>query len=192
MAFTNVRDSLNIILGLTQTRISDGFSSLTIDVTVSERPNFKNIITEKPAEDGAESADMIIQAPIILDMEIIFGDDLIGASAKSKAETIEKWWASGTILEVVTEFRSYPSMVIQEYSVDRTARTSSGAFITISLKEFRFKSTATTPLDSTTDGGLNDTTSGTVDQGSKVSGPSTPETSQTALSTITTFLGFGG
>lgn len=144
------QDKKDQFFGSTPVILSSGEKELVVDVLIEERPDFSFKITEHPVEEGLSINDAKFRKPVTLTLECIFMDmDLsptgVARNAmyggfstedrKNKRDRLFLMAEEDGIIEVVTPYRTYKSMVIESIVPEITARTASADFVTLTLRE---------------------------------------------------------
>jgi hypothetical protein len=146
--------SVAVLYKVVKTAISGpGVSSLELDATLSESPQFDSEVTEHPVEAGFNIADGIRNKPISLTLEGFVSNTPIMQERDAK-ETggflkgnpgranealaiLEQLREAQDVVKVVTRMREYPSMAITSIKATRDSKTGDALSFTMSLKQVR-------------------------------------------------------
>lgn len=138
-------------------------SSFQVDAVLSETHNFTRQVTENPVENGSPIADHIIENPTTLEIKAIITDQPIKGLVDAYSEGFQRQLAGSRYtydaflalkymhlnkiyLTVYTEYEHYENMVVEAISIPRQMEDGEALIFTISLKQVRVVSTATTTL----------------------------------------------
>lgn len=109
----------------------------------NENPNFRNKITSKPLEDGADISDHIYQEPV----EISF-DFVVSTNAQEVAEKLREMRSSQEVYTYEGIDFSYENMAIKSLKIPRNKDIKDGFKGSIGLQQIRIVESTPKPMPS--------------------------------------------
>jgi len=129
---------------------TDGQLILTLDASYSQRHEFAADTTDHPVEDGVDVTDHVRRLPVTLVVEGVVSAYRIGDPNAELGRELDAWGLLetmvGSVFQVSTTLRSYPSMVLLRASVTREAGQGGDLLPSLELREIRKVRQATATL----------------------------------------------
>jgi len=116
--------------------------SMELDVVDSERPQFSNLVTDKPVESGVDIADHIEQKPVNLNLKCYFA-----VNEQDKYKQLKKMRNSQNLFTYEGNFETFENMAIQQLSALKNSDLGNGFECDILLKQVRVVEQETTEIN---------------------------------------------
>jgi len=138
-------------------------ASFEVDAVLSETHNFSRQVTDNKVENGSPIADHIIKNPVTLEIQAIVTDAPIKGIIEGISDAVDNLLGGSKYtndcfgalyqlyeyqgyMTVYTQYKTYPKMVIESISIPRDPKDGEALVFTISMKQIRIVSSATTKL----------------------------------------------
>lgn len=145
-------------------------AAIGFDAVISRNHRMSSQVTDAPLEDGSVASDHAILAPRELTLEAVVSDSPIDPEVLARlpapvvgpdgvpletlptrsqvaAELLEALWRDRVRLKVVTKFKVYENMLIQDLTWQESAEVGAALHATIQLRELRTVSLVVVPVE---------------------------------------------
>lgn len=137
--------------------------SFEVDAVLSETHTFSRQVTDNKVENGSPVADHIIKNPVTLEIQAIVTDAPIKGIIEGVSDAVDNLLGGSKYtndcfgalyqlyeyqgyMTVYTQYKTYPKMVIESITIPRDPKDGEALVFTISMKQIRIVSSATTKL----------------------------------------------
>lgn len=173
-------------------RTQRNIGGLSVDVTIRERHERENEVTNHPIEDGTEVSDHVIRNPVRLSMEgVVTNSPLSGGyvpRAQEAFDILDQLWRERQLITVVTGFGRYANMVITHLDKWKDHETGDALQFTAELQEIVTVASLSTvisapqTLQGADDAGTRDLATPTQERGRRSPGtPSAPTQQKSSI-----------
>jgi|GEM_PF-2108580 len=116
-----------------------------INVVKTENIDYRNEVTSKPVEDGAEIGDHINHKPVELSIDFT----IAGLDAEDRRDKLQDIRDSDQVFDYtdVKELRTYPNMAITSLSISNAVDVANGFRGSMSLKQIRIAEQETATIN---------------------------------------------
>jgi hypothetical protein len=123
---------------------NDGASFISIDATTQENHGHALTLTDHPVEQGADITDHARIKPDVLSLDCCLTDGAEPGRSSAIYERLRLLQDNAVLLTVLTSLRQYENLVLESFSVPRTARDAGGVRFSASFKQVRLVQNKTT------------------------------------------------
>lgn len=138
-------------------------ASFEVDAVLTETHTFSRQVTDNKVENGSPVADHIIKNPVTLEIQAIVTDAPIKGILEGVSDAVDNLLGGSKYtndcfgalyqlyeyqgyMTVYTQYKTYTKMVIESITIPRDPKDGEALVFTISMKQIRIVSSATTKL----------------------------------------------